>query len=205
MSRLARLGLATVLLVGALAAGRLALPGGMVACSCLALEPGAPLFTGQEQVVVVGTVGPGDGSGIFPFAVERWFKGGDAATIRLTSATQRLPDGSFVTNSCGVDLTPGWHVILVASLRDGIYDPSPCQPFAAIETADGQRTLQAAIATFGDGAPPGTTPGGTPESPGGPTIDLALIAILGVLAVVIAVLFGALFLAFGRRDGTAAP
>lgn len=205
MSRLARLGLATVVLVGALAAGRLSLPAATFGCSCMAREPGAPLFSGREQAVLVGTVGAGDGSGIFPFAVERWFRGGNAATIPLASGTLRLPDGSFVSNSCGVDLQPGWHVIIVATLSEGVWSPGACQPFAAVDTAEGQRAIQAAIVTFGTGAPPNQTPGDPPESTDGPAIDLALLAILGVLAVVVAVMFGALFVAFGRRDRSVAP
>jgi hypothetical protein len=91
-------------------------------------------------------------------------------------------------------------VIIVATLDRGIYTPGVCQPFAAVETADGQRTIQAAIATFGNGV----APDAPLEPTGGPAIDLALLAILGVVAVVVVVMLGVV-VSFGRRDSGARP
>lgn len=168
----------------------------VVACSCVASEPGAPIFSGDEQAVVMGRVMNGDGSGIYPFAVERWFKGGVAAIVQLASDSQRLPDGSFMTSSCGVKLTPGAHLILTAWLSDGVYAPSACGLLADVDSPEGQRLVSAAVAAFAQGEIPG---GPSSEPAPGFSFDPALIAILIVIGLVVAVMFGAVALLVRRR------
>jgi hypothetical protein len=160
------------------------------------------MFDGQEDAVLVGRVGADDGSGVYPFAVERWFKGGDASNVRLASGTLRQADGSFFGNSCGVDLNPGSHLVLVAYRSEGVLTPSACSPLATVETAEGQAMLAAAARTFGPGLVPGEPP---PADDGGnPPLDLALISIVAVTLILVVVMV-AIALAVGRREPPAQP
>ena len=100
MSRLARMVLAVGLLVATLAARQLALPTSVFACSCAATDPGAPAFTGEEQAVFIGTAGQPQPDGTYRFAVERWFVGGNAAEVNVSSERGDA-DGAMAINTCG--------------------------------------------------------------------------------------------------------
>jgi hypothetical protein len=200
--RAAWLVVAAAILNSALLAGALAAPAITVACSCAGPPLGAPIFDGQEDAVLVGRVGADDGSGVYSFVVERWFKGGQAASVRLASGTLRQADGTFAGNSCGVDLNPGAHLVVAAYRSDGLLTPSACSPLATVETGDGQAMLAAAARTFGPGLIPGGPPPTAPER--NPPIDLALISIVGVVLVLVIVIV-AIALAVGRREPPAAP
>lgn len=200
MSRLLRVAVAVVLLVGALSLRSVALPSLTFACSCI----GAPAFTGEEDAVLVGTVGPRDARGVFAFAVERWFRGGSDPVVGMLGAEQPMPDGTVAFNTCGVDLHVGQHLILAAFRSDLTLTPSSCSPHTTVESPEGQALLAAAVGAFGNGVIPVAEPD-PGRAHGGPTVDLALIAILGVLAAVVIVLFVVLLFIFRRRDPPAAP
>ena len=204
MTRFLRLGLTAMTLAGVLTVGRIALPGQAFACSCAAPPLGAPIFTGAEEAVLVGTVGPADPNLVHAFAVERWFRGGDAAVVGMLGAEQRFPDGTTAYNTCGLDLEAGQRLVLSAGRVEGNLMPGLCSPSAQVGSPEGQAMLAAAIRTFGEGTVPGTSGPAPPSAPEGPTIDLALIAMLGVLAAVVIVVF-AVVLSFGRRDRAERP
>jgi hypothetical protein len=200
MSRLLRVALATVFLVGALSATRLSLPGQMVACSCMPTNEAGP-FTGEEDAVLIGTVGASDGRGVYEFTVERWFHGGDEAVVALQSSTQVLADGTTTIDTCGLSFEPGQRLIFAATRSGATLSPNSCAPYAAAASVEGQQLAAAAVVTFGEG----TLPGSPPKQAADPSVDLALIAILVSFGIVIAVVLGVVVLAFGRRDKTETP
>lgn len=191
---LAALGLFAVLVFGSLA-----LPDCAAACSCAGETPiGA--FGGPDEVVVVGVVGADDGSGLFAFHVERWFHGGDAATIKLASASRRIGDDTWAMNTCGVELRSGDHLIVAMGRSEDSYLPSVCAPHATVESPEGARLIVDAQRAFGTGLSPNGDPIVPDEAPTG---GLPLLLIGGVGLVV--VLLGFAAVAVARRDGPAGP
>lgn len=202
MNRLLRVALATVLLVGASSASHLSLPGVTFACSCLAPEPGAPVFTGDEAVLI-GTVGPGDGRGTYAFAVERWFQGGNAASVRLQSQMETFPDGQTVINTCGLTFEVGERLILAAGWMDATtLVPDSCSPHALVASPEGQQLVAAAVRTFGEGTTPGAPPDTDPGADAGPDLGLVAIALVTFIVGLTGVA-GAL--AFARRREPPSP
>ena len=199
MSRIVRVTLVAILALAGLWAGRLALPGITLACTCAAPPIIAGPFDGGEDAVLVGRVGPHIAEGRHAFDVERWFKGAGGATVELQSAL--VPEGgnSFSFNSCGVELTVGSRLVLAASFDRGWLIPSACSPNADADSAEGRELIAAATRTFGPGVDPRT--GGPADEPGG-GIDLATIAIGLVLVVILLIAIG-IVLAFARRSSSA--
>ena len=197
MNRFLRVAMATTLLVGALGATQLSLPGRTFACSCVAPQPGAPAFTGEEGAVLMGTVGPGDGRGTFAFAVERWSHGGSAASVRLQSSTETFPDGSVAENTCGLRFEVGERLIMAAGWMNATtLRPSACSPHALVASPEGQALAADAARAFGEGATPGPSPGPGPGATAGP--DLGLVAI-ALVTLVVGLTAAAAVLAFARR------
>lgn len=190
------LALVALLTVGAV--GSLAQPTCAYACSCAGPLPDVADYNGPEEVVLVGRVGPDDGSGQYPFAVERWFHGGTAARITLASAAQRQPDGTVAFNTCGVELLVGAHLVLVAYRGDGVYSPSICSPIASVESAEGQAIITDAVKAFGSGVPPGGDGPAVENADNGPSVYLIAAGIAAVLVV-------ASIVAFARRERPEAP
>jgi len=198
MGRLRRLIACTGLLAAALGAASLANPSAIAACSCAAPLPGIGEFRGPDEVALMGQVGVDDGSGTFTFAVERWFHGGHEPIIRMRSDTERLADGSFVRNSCGVSLVAGARLVVGAHRADDVVIPSACAPHAEIDSAEGQRIVAEAEAAFGPGVVPG------PPSATGDGVDLASVAIVAVFGIVAAVIAVTLIAVMRRGPGTSA-
>ena len=183
MTRLGRIILAVVLLVGVIATSRLALPGAAVACSCAAPGPGAPAFSGEEEAVFIGTAGRPQPDGTFRFAVERWFKGGNAREVDVASEKQVFADGSTAINTCGLHFEVGDRMILAASVAGAAYVPGTCSPHAAVASDEGQRLLNAAVAAFGQGSPPGAPQ--EPPMPDDPDLAGFAIGLVGIAVLVI--------------------
>ena len=172
----------------------------MLGCSCAAQD--GPIFDGDEAVVLVGRVGADDGRGVFDFAVERWFRGGSDAVVRLQSATTKFADGTVTLNTCGLNFESGQHLILVASGHQGVLAGSICSPSADVDSRQGQAMFAAAVTAFGPGIVPGEPP---PEvSDDAPTIDLVTIAIVAVVGLLVLVVVGVVVSAVGRREPPAA-
>lgn len=203
MNRLLRVASATVLLVGAMSAGHLSLPGRAVACTCVAPEPGAPVFSGEEDAVLMGTVGQTDGRGIYAFAVERWFHGGSAASVRLQSAMETFPDGQTAINSCGLTFETGQQLIMAAARTDATtLRPGSCAPYALVASPQGQQLLADAVRAFGEGTAPGVPPETPPGADAPPDLGLVAIALVTFVVGLTAVAAG---LAFTRRREPESP
>lgn len=203
MNRLLRVAVATVLLVGALSARHLSVPALTFACSCIAPQPGAPAFTGEEDAVLMGTVGAADGRGAYAFAVERWFHGGTAATVRLQSQEVTFADGQTMIDTCGLRFEAGQRLILAAGRTDATtLTPNSCAPHALVASAEGQQLLADAVRAFGEGTAPGIPPDTDPDADAGP--DLGLVAI-ALVTFVVGLTLAAAALAFARRREQASP
>ena len=197
MNRLLRVAMATTLLVGALGATQLSLPGLTFACSCIAPQPGAPVFSGEEDAVLMGTVGPGDGRGTYAFAVERWFHGGTAASVRLQSQEITFADGQTMIDTCGLRFEVGQRLILAAGGAEAtILTPNVCAPHALVATPEGQQLVADAVRAFGEGVAPRGQPEVQPRADPGP--DLGLVAI-ALVTFVVGLTAAAAVLAFARR------
>lgn len=193
MNRVPRILLVAILIGGFLSVGRLALPGAAFACMC-AEFPNVRTFDGVDEGVLVGRVGDDNRSGQFPMTVERWFHGGDAAMVLLDSGTRRMPDGSYTSSSCGVQLNAGMHLVLAAPRAVDRLAPNTCTPLASVESPEGQAMLADAVGRFG----PGLVPGEPPEVD--EQLDVAFIAIVAALVVVLAIVGAVVVLAVGRRE-----
>ena len=189
--RLVRLVTVVALLVSALSAHRLLLPDGAFACSCVAPDPGAPVFTGEEQAVFIGTARDPQADGTYTFAVERWFAGGTPTSreIRVASDRQPMPGGGMAVSTCGLQFEIGDRLIMSAGFADGIYNPGLCSPHAVVNSDEGAQLVKAAQATFGQGTSPGQVPDPRdtmPDDPGPGGFAIGMVGIL-ILVVVIAV------------------
>ena len=183
MTRALRLAAAIVFLVATLSAHRLALPTSVFACSCAAPNPGAPAFTGEEQAVFIGTAGQPRPDGTYRFAVERWFVGGDAMEVNVSSEREPMPDGGVVINTCGLHFEVGDRLIMAAGFADGTYMPGLCSPHAVVASDEGGRLIAAAEAQFGGGF----VPNGQPRPSAGDAafgIDIAGVA-LGAIGIIV--------------------
>jgi hypothetical protein len=200
-----------LLLVAALLAlvPQLALPGPVVACSCIGPQP-LEQYAKDGSVILAGRVVGRDAVGV-QVAVDRWFAGAGAA--RAVWITGDFGNGA----SCGVGAEPPvnsqW--LWVAWRSDG--EPglsiSICAPTGDLATPEGQALLSEAETTFGEfgivlpgsGGPDPASPGPSddegPDDGGTGGEAAVLVASLGVVALGILVLGGVAILA--RRRHTA--
>ncbi len=189
MTRMLRLSAAVALLVATLAAHRLAFPGSAFACVC-AVDPGAPIFTGQEDAVFIGTAKELRPNGDLRFIVERWFKGGTPITweISVFSGVELDGFGGGMTSSCSVMIDPGDRMILAARRSDqGVYVPGSCSPHATMATEDGARLLNAAVMRFGQGTSPGQAADPRDTLPDDPTLAGLAAGAIGILVLVVVI------------------
>jgi hypothetical protein len=187
----------------------LAVPRVAVACSCMAPQPLAA-YEGPENVILAGEVLGRDDPGI-RVGVEQWFAGTDPAPVVRIAAD--FGNGA----SCGVGSVPAegsrWIWVLWRPADEGVLgelganenlQTNICQPYASLDTPEGQALLEEAVATFGDGAAvpgesaaPVTAPPQAPAEPtptveaapsGPPAESVALAAVGGVIALGVLVL-----------------
>ena len=184
MTRLPRVAMAITFLVMSLSAHRVVFPGGAFACSCAAPDPGAPAFSGEEQAVFIGTAGQPQPDGTYLFAVQRWYVGGGAMQVKVTSEREPMPDGAVVINTCGLHFEVGDQLIMAAGFANGVYMPGLCSPHAVVASDEGGRLIAAAEAQFGGGF----VPDGQPRPSVGDAafgIDIAAVALGGVGIIVL--------------------
>ena len=200
-TRPARVGMAALLLVAALAGRQLAMPDGAYACSCAMPDPRAPALSGDEQAVFIGSAGQPQPDGTYSFAVQRWFVGGDAMEVKVASEREPLPDGAMAINTCGLHFEMGDQLIMAAGLANGVYQPGLCLPHAVMNSEEGDRLIAAAVAEFGGGF----VPNGQPRPSVGDAafgFDPALMALIGVALIVLATLFVVGYATTQRGAGT---
>lgn len=178
-------------------------PGRAFACSCVSPEPMRAYAGHSDRVIFSGTIAPASGQDVVVL-VDRWFQGGSGLTVAL--------DGSGFGNQSAACQVPRpaagsrWLYVAFVPVVGAPPQVNQCTPQAALDSADGQAMLADAIATFGGGgaptpssAPPAgavTTP--APSTPGAaapigvatertvPVMTLAVVIVLGGIAVVVA-------------------
>ena len=188
--------LRTVLMIGVVAVGfgvlGLANPGCAYACSCIQPQPIAEYAALPDTVILTGTVTAADANQQGLFRVERWYKG--------TSAAIDVPIRGGNGADCGIPLTVGMHMILVATVANGILQPSICSPWGDLSTPEGRQLQDEALLALGEGTLPGGSgePGGSP--PETPTIPWIVVIGAGVAVLLVVVVAGASFVS-GRRGG----
>lgn len=188
-----RIALAVAVLAGGFGILGLAAPDCAYACSCIPPKPIAEYAAEPDTVILSGTV-----TSVAPeslrgtFQVERWYKG--------SSDTAELSIQGGMGSDCGLPLTVGQRLVMVAYVNEGVLQPSICSPWGDLSTPEGTQLLAETVAAFGEG----TAPGGVEEPTGGTSGDGGIpgIVLLGGAVVVglIAIVAGASFLS-GRRGG----
>jgi hypothetical protein len=187
----ARILLAVLLMVGAVATVESASPDGVVACSCFRPDsveellravarehdPGTVVLAGRIVRLARNLNGRQTGA----LVVTHVFKG---AVPR-----QEVPIIGGGGGDCTVDLEGLSDVVMVARVEWRSVVPGLCRPIAALATAEGQELFNTAVEVFGVGPP------AEEDLPSVPGADVALLATLGILVAVA----GSLFLLVARR------
>lgn len=181
----------TVLMIGAMAIGfgvfGLANPKGAAACSCVPPQPMAAYAADPNVVVLTGTVVAVDQNQQGTFRIERWYKG--------TSIAVDVPIQGGDGDACGIGLSVGTHVVMVAFIGDNVLHPSICSPWGDLSTPEGRELEDQAIRAFGAGTSPGRHAGELPGlQPGGPPDEVSVPWIVVVAGAGVAITL-ALFLA----------
>lgn len=180
-----RAALGATVLVGVLGVAGLATAPCAFACSCVPPGPIAD-YRGQEDIVVLaGTVATLDADQRGSFLVERWYQGGAAAVVPI-----RGGQGA----DCGLPLTLGQHLILVAYAGEGIVAAGICTPSGDLNTPEGQKLAQEVAAAFG----PGAVPAGSGDDDGGE--DAGIVGPVALAVVIGGALLLVSVLAFARRE-----
>jgi hypothetical protein len=176
-----RRSLLTAVLPLALLLAAFAAPPPMRACSCIQPEPMAAYRGDPLKLVFIGTIASAGPAGV-EVAVERWFQGASAASVRL--AGEMFGDGGA---SCQTPMPPvGSRWIYVAFIANPGEQPQVnlCTPHARLDTPEGQTMTNEALATFGPGAPPvGEPPGPEVQSTPdlfGPAVAVGMAVLLGL-------------------------
>ena len=182
-----RIFLALALLTSGFSMAQLALPDLAYACSCMQPKPIAEYANEPDTVIVAGTVTALDPQArLGSFKVERWYKGtSDNAEVIVRSG-----DGA----DCGIPLTVGQDLVMVAYVEEMTLNPSICSPWGDLSVPEGQQLQAEAVAAYGEGTAP--TGGGVPvDGDGGAPIaplELLLVGgavVLGIIAIVVAASF----------------
>jgi hypothetical protein len=176
-----RIVFAVALLAGGFSVLGMAAPDCAYACSCIQPKPIAEYANDPDTFILTGTVTAVDQqSRQGSFRVDRWFKGSsDIAEIPIRSG-----DGA----DCGIPLTVGQELVMVAFVGEGILEPSICSPWGDLSTAEGKQLRDDTLTAYGEGTAPGgaETPGEVPEA--GFSIPTVVLiggaAILGIVVIV---------------------
>lgn len=166
-----------------------------VACSCVGPQPLAEYARDPNNVILAGRVVDVSRSGAL-VEVERWFAGGRPDPMVVIA-------GDFSNGaSCGVGAAPPvgsrWLWVAWAPEPGGDLFISICQPTGSLDTPEGTKLFEEAVATFGDvPGPPMPTPTPAPAAPPTPE-ELAPYAAAVAVIVVGALVLGGVAL-LGRR------
>lgn len=177
--------LAVLALVGLSALAGLIDPGSTYACSCVQPRPIAEYRGDPDYAILVGRVASVDANQRGSFAVEQWYQTGRIPVAPV------VPIQGGQGADCGMPLSAGQHLVLVAFTEAGVVHAGICTPSGDLNTPEGQALGNEVVAAFGPGTP---VEGDPPAS----ELPIAGIAIggLALLALVVAVLFVA------RRERT---
>jgi hypothetical protein len=179
-----RIVLAIALLTSGFSIFQMALPNLTFACSCIQPKAIGEYANEPDTLVLTGTVTAMDPEErLGTFRVERWYKGESETPDILI----RSGDGA----DCGIPLTVGQELVMVAYAEEQTLVPSICSPWADLSMPEGQQLQADAVAAYGEGTPPGgaETPGA--ESPPGLAIPGIVLIGGGALLAIIVIVAGA--------------
>ena len=182
-----RIFLAMALLTSGFSMAQLALPDLAFACSCAQGKPIGEYANEPNTVVLAGTVTAVDAnSRLGAFKVERWYKGGPSENAEVIV---RSGDGA----DCGIPLSVGQDLVMVAFVEEQTLSPSICSPWADLSLPEGQQLQAEAVAAYGEGtAPGGEVPVDGDGGAGINPMELLLVGggiVLGIIAIVVAASF----------------
>jgi len=181
-----RIVLAIALLTSGFSMVQMALPDLSYACSCIQPKPIAEYANEPDTVIVAGTVTALDPQArLGSFKVERWYKG----TSENAEVIVRSGDGA----DCGISLTVGQDLVMVAYVEEQTLNPSICSPWADLSMPDGQQLQAETIAAYGEGTAPGGAESPGEESATGFSVQTVALfggaAVLAIIAIIAAASF----------------
>jgi len=188
-----RITLAVAVLAGGFSLLGLAYPGCAYACSCMEPQPIATYVGQPDTMVLTGAVVAMDATTQRgTFHVERWYQG--------SSEVSDIPIMSGDGANCGIPLTVGQELVMVAFVADGFLQPNICSPWADLSTPGGQQLRDETIEAFGEGTPPDDAAGpGAPENGGGGFALPWIVVASGGAVALIVVIVAAASLVSARR------
>jgi hypothetical protein len=187
-----RITLAVAVLAGGFSLLGLAAPGCAYACSCIPPRPIAEYAGEADTLILTGTVTAVGQDLRGTFRVERWYQG--------SSDVAEIPIQGGNGADCGIGLSVGQKMVMVAFVSEGVLHPNICSPYADLSTPEGQQMEAEAVAAFGEGTPPAGEE--TPTGGAASGFTVPGVVVLGGAAVVVIVMIvaGASFVS-GRRGG----
>lgn len=186
-----RITLAVAVLAGGFSLLGFANPDRAYACSCIQPKPIAEYANEPDTLILTGQVTAYDATsrrGLF--RVERWYQGSsEVADVPIQGG-----DGA----DCGIPLTVGQQLVMVAYAAEGVLSPNICSPWGDLSTPEGQQLADETLLAYGEGSPPGgeEPPGG--DAPEGFAIPWIAVIAGGAIVAVIAIAAAASFVS-GRR------
>jgi hypothetical protein len=181
-----RIGLAVAVLAGSFSLLGLATPDCAYACSCIQPQPIATYVDQPDTMVLTGTVVAMDAARQRgTFHVERWYQG--------SSEVSDVPIMGGDGANCGIPLTVGQELVMVAFVADGFLQPNICSPWADLSTPEGQQLRDETIEAFGEGTQPddAAAPGEPTSGDGGFAVPWIVVIGGGAVALIVVVIAAA--------------
>ncbi len=189
-----RIALAVAVLAGSFSLVGLAAPGCAYACSCIEPQPIGTYVDQPDTMVLTGTVVAMDATTQRgTFHVERWYQG--------SSEISDIPIMGGDGASCGIPLTVGQELVMVAFVAEGFLQPNICSPWADLSTPEGRQLRDETIESFGEGSVPddAAAPGEPTSGDGGGFAVPWIVVIGGGAVALLVVIIAAASLVSSRR------
>jgi len=189
-----RIALAVAVLAGSFSFLGLAAPGCVYACSCIEPQPIGTYVDQPDTMVLTGTVVAMDATTQRgTFHVERWYQG--------SSEISDIPIMGGDGASCGIPLTVGQELVMVAFVTEGFLQPNICSPWADLSTPEGRQLRDETIESFGEGSVPddAAAPGEPTSGEGGGFAVPWIVVIGGGAVALLVVIIAAASLVSSRR------
>lgn len=189
-----RIGLAVAVLAGSFSLLGLAAPGCVYACSCIRPQPIGTYVDQPDTMVLTGTVVAMDANQRGTFRVDRWYQG--------SSEVSDVPIMGGDGANCGIPLSLGQELVMVAFVTEGFLQPNICSPWADLSTPEGQLLRDETIEAFGEGTrPDDATAPGEPTGGEGDGFAVPWIVVIGGAAVaLVVVIIAAASVVSSRRE-----
>ena len=172
--------LAAFALVGLGTLGGLVDPSSTYACSCIPPGPIAEYRGNADYAVLAGRVAAIDANQRGSFAVEQWYQAGRIPVAPI------VPIQGGQGADCGMPLSAGQHLVLVAFTEAGVVHAGVCTPSGDLDKPEGQALANEVVAAFGPGTPVDDPQEGDAGLPVGILVGLGALALLVVAVLLVA-------------------